>query len=318
MSSLFKPLVVALHWVLVEFHHLGLSWGLSIIALTIIVRLILVPLTFKQFRSAAAMQAIQPKLKELQKKHKGDKQKLQQETMRLYQEHKVNPFASCLPMLLQLPVFISLYYAIGGRAHYLDPVTTLALKNASFLWLPHLGKPDPYYILLVIYIVSQLVSTELMLTPQTDSQQKWIMRGMPLMFAFILIRFPSGLFVYWVTTNLWTIGQQLIIRRRMPAITAAVAAAPAEGGKPKKRSRFMDAILVAQEQRDAQAAGRTPGKPGVKKPAATKRPGGAVRSKSSGTRTRPGVPPGKKSGRPGGKPGSGGSGAGRPGGGDNG
>ncbi len=129
----FKQLIELLNWVLVHLEHflasLGLgpnwTWGLAIIGLTIIVRLILFPLTWKQFSSAQAMQAVQPKLKELQKKYKGDRAKLQAETMKLYQEHRVNPFASCLPIILQLPVFISLYYAIKGTP-YLDPANTKA------------------------------------------------------------------------------------------------------------------------------------------------------------------------------------------------
>ena len=157
-----SQLVLLMHWILVTINHflssLGLgpnwTWGLAIIGLTIIVRLILFPLTWKQFASAQAMQAIQPKIKELQKKYKSDRGKLQQETMKLYQEHRVNPFASCLPLVLQLPVFISLYAAIKGlgplSAHIYTPSVD-ALNHASFLWIPHLGNPDPYYILLILY-----------------------------------------------------------------------------------------------------------------------------------------------------------------------
>jgi YidC/Oxa1 family membrane protein insertase len=247
----FKQLIELLHWILVSINDvlasLGLgpnwTWGLAIIGLTIIVRLVLFPLTWKQFSSAQSMQAIQPKIKELQKKYKSDRGKLQQETMKLYQEHRVNPFASCLPILLQLPVFISLYYAIKGTP-YLDPATTKALSEASFLWIPHLGLPDPYYILLVLYVVSQLISTELMLTTQTDKSQKMIMRAMPIMFVFFLFRFPAGLFVYWVTTNIWTIGQQLLIRKVMKPKDLATMAA-----KPAKRSRFMEALNAAQGER---------------------------------------------------------------------
>ena len=245
-----KQLIELLHWILVSINDLlagwGLgpnwTWGLAIIGLTIIVRLVLFPLTWKQFSSAQRMQVVQPKLKELQKKYKGDRGKLQEETMKLYQEHRVNPFASCLPIVLQLPVFMALYYAIKGTP-YLDPATTKALSAASFLWIPHLGLPDPYYILLIVYVVSQLISTELMLTPQTDKQQKYIMRAMPIIFVFMLYRFPAGLFVYWVTTNLWTIGQQLIIRRVMKPVTDVGQL------KPAKRSRMMDAMTKAQEQR---------------------------------------------------------------------
>jgi YidC/Oxa1 family membrane protein insertase len=250
-----KQLVLLLHWILVTINDalasLGLSpswtWGLAIIGLTIIVRLVLFPLTWKQFSSAQSMQAIQPQIKELQKKYKSDRGKLQSETMKLYQEHRVNPFASCLPLLLQLPVFISLYAAIKGLGPLSAPqyqASVEALNQASFLWIPHLGFPDPYYILLVLYVVSQLISTELMLTTQTDKSQKMLMRAMPIMFVFFLFRFPAGLFVYWVTTNVWTIGQQLLIRKVMKPKDLATMAA-----KPAKRSRIMEALNAAQGER---------------------------------------------------------------------
>ena len=303
LSSTFHPVVEFLRWVLTALHNAGLPWGVAIIALTVIVRIILFPLTYKQFKSAQAMQALQPHLKELQRKHKGDKQKLQQETMRLYQENKVNPFASCLPMLLQLPVFICLYYAIKRSPQ---------LMHAGFLWMT-LGKPDPYYVLLIIYVVSQLVSTELMLSPQTDRQQKMLMRLMPLFFVFILRSFPSGLFIYWITTNIWTVGQQLIIRRTMPPPVVAPAAAggdepagrPAKGGKagkgakPKKQGRFMTALLAAQEQREQQVAAKrkVPGKPGAASGAKKTGGGGKPPKKRSGGGATGGRPAKKASGR---------------------
>ncbi|MCX6364417.1 MAG: membrane protein insertase YidC [Actinobacteria bacterium] len=250
-----KQLVLLLHWILVTINgaleSIGLSsnwsWGLAIIGLTIIVRLVLFPLTWKQFSSAQSMQVIQPQLKELQKKYKGDRGKLQQETMKLYQEHRVNPFASCLPLLLQLPVFISLYAAIKGLGPLSAPqyqASVEALNQASFLWIPHLGLPDTYYILLVLYVVSQLISTELMLSTQSDKSQKMIMRAMPIMFVFFLFRFPAGLFVYWVTTNIWTIGQQLLIRKVMKPKNLETMTA-----KPVKRNRLMEALTAAQGDR---------------------------------------------------------------------
>lgn len=264
MTTILKPLVQLLHWILMWIHDglasVGLgeqwTWGLAIIGLTVIVRTLMFPLTWKQYRSTRAMQALQPLIKDLQRKYKDDRQKLQQETMKLYSEHKVNPFASCLPLLIQMPVFFALYYAIRG-AGYLPEAETKALSDAAFLWIPHLGAPDPYYILLIIYVATQMISTELTLTPQTETSQKWLMRGMPIFFVFLLFKFPSGLFVYWVTTNLWTIGQQLIIRRAMPIvpIEATAGAGGGKGGKsgkaaapPKKRSRFMEAMMAAQEQ----------------------------------------------------------------------
>jgi YidC/Oxa1 family membrane protein insertase len=304
MFHVFEPVVQFLRWVLTELHSVGLPWAVAIITLTVIVRIILFPLTYKQFKSAQAMQALQPHLKELQRKHKGDKQRLQQETMRLYQENKVNPFASCLPMLLQLPVFICLYYAIK-HSHQ--------LMHAGFLWMT-LGKPDPYYVLLIIYVVSQLVSTELMLSPQTDRQQKMLMRLMPLFFVFILRRFPSGLFIYWITTNIWTVGQQLIIRRSMPPVVVSPASAggdepagrPAKrgttsrGGKPKKQGRFMSALMAAQDQREQQLASRSKatGKPGAKPGAASAGKPGAKKVGGAGKATNKPSRGGASGGRP--------------------
>lgn len=177
MQSILGPLVNALTWVLNWLHSAGLTWGLSIIGLTIIVRLILFPLTWKQYKSAQEMQAIQPQIKALQKKYKNDRGKLQEETMKLYQEHHVNPFASCLPLVLQLPIFISLYYAIRGEQD---------LADATFLGIP-LGAPS--VILLIVYVLTQIVSTELMLVTQSDKTQKMIMRAMPLIFVFVLRSF---------------------------------------------------------------------------------------------------------------------------------
>lgn len=315
MSSILKPLVELLHWVLMWIHDalssMGLSedwtWGLAIIGITIIVRLLMFPLTWKQYKSSRAMQALAPQIKELQKKHRGDRQLLQQETMRLYSENKVNPFSSCLPLIIQMPVFFALYYAIRG-ADYLPKAETDALYNAAFLWLPKLGEPDSYYILLIVYVATQLISTELMLTPQTEGSQKWLMRGMPLIFVVVLLNFPSGLFVYWVTTNLWTIGQQLIIRKRMPIVTLEAAAAGGGGqdgkggGKAaaqpaKKRGRFMEAIMAAQEQQAAQrktaqgAAKAEGGKQGGAKGTGARKAatqGGKQGAKKGGKRPPPG------------------------------
>jgi YidC/Oxa1 family membrane protein insertase len=227
--------------------------------------------------------------------------------MKLYSEHRVNPFASCLPLILQLPVFISLYAAIKGVGPLSAPIyqpSVQALSHASFLWIPHLGNPDPYFILLILYVVTQMISTELMVATQSDSTQKWIMRAMPIMFVLFLFRFPAGLFVYWVTTNVWTIGQQLVIRRTMPKPEELAAKAQA---KPKKRSRFMEAMMASQgeamkqrEQKMAQkgsgggaskqgsvAAGKKPA-PGGKKPP----PGKAKRKQVQGG--KPGQPAGAK------------------------
>jgi YidC/Oxa1 family membrane protein insertase len=299
----FKQLILLLHWILVTIEEflagLGLgpewTWGLAIIGLTIIVRLILFPLTWKQYSSAQAMQAMQPHIKELQRKHKDDRAKIQSETMRLYQEHRVNPFASCLPLLLQLPVFLALYATIQGFGPLDAPqyqASVDALYQASFLWIPTLGLPDPLYILLVLYVVTQLISTELMLVTQTDKTQKMLMRSMPIIFVFFLFNFPAGLFVYWVTTNLWTIGQQLLIRKVMKPFAPGTEGA--SDAKPAKRSRIVDALVSAQKPSEGPgpngAATKTP--PGGRKPAASgqkqvrsgQKPGAGSATKPGGTK----------------------------------
>jgi YidC/Oxa1 family membrane protein insertase len=228
------------------------------------------------------MQVVQPKIKELQKKYKNDRAKLQQETMKLYQEHHVNPFASCLPLLLQLPVFISLYYAIRG---------TEEINTASFLWIDSLGAPNTF--LLVLYVITQLISTELTLTTMSDPRQKWMMRAMPFIFVIVLLNFPAGLFLYWITTNLWTIGQQLIIRQLAPVTVKS-------GGKSPKRSRFMESMMAAQQERtrqrdevletksgDKALSGKaTAGKPGGK--GAAGKPGGKGAPPKGGQPTKGG------------------------------
>jgi YidC/Oxa1 family membrane protein insertase len=297
-----SQLILLLHWVLVTlsdfFAPLGYrwQWGLAIIGLTIIVRLILFPLTWKQYKSAQQMQVIQPEIKELQKKYKNDRAKLQEETMKLYSEHRVNPFASCLPLLLQLPVFIALYAAIKGVGPLDAPqykVSVEALSNAPFLWLPHLGLPDPYYILLILYVATQMISTELMVATQSDQTQKWIMRAMPIMFVLFLFRFPSGLFVYWVTTNIWTIGQQLIIRRTMPK--PEELAAQAKARPPKKRSRFMEALVASQQEAAKQREQRLAEKGG--QGGQGKAGGGSGKRPQQGAKKA--APPGKGKRKPG-------------------
>ena len=314
----FSQLILLLHWILVTlsdfFKPLGYAWqwGLAIIGLTIIVRLILFPLTWKQYKSAQQMQMIQPQIKELQKKYKSDRGKLQEETMKLYSEHRVNPFASCLPLLLQLPVFISLYAAIKGLGPLSAPAyqaSVQALNQAPFLWIPHLGNPDPYYILLILYVVTQMISTELMVATQSDNTQKWIMRAMPIMFVLFLFRFPAGLFVYWVTTNVWTIGQQLVIRRTMPKPEELAAKAKSQ---PKKRSRFMEAMMASQgeamKQREEKMAKKGDGTSTAKQgsvAAGAKKPASGAKKPPPGKAVKRKQVTGGKPGQPGAKPKSG-------------
>jgi len=181
------------------------NYGIVIILLTIIVRLILTPLTITQTRSMARMQKIQPQLKELQKKYKDDKQKLQQETMAFYKENNVNPLAGCLPLILQMPVFFALFRTLREPT---EKVTSV-VGSLKFLWM-ELDKPDPYYILVILMVVTMFISTKL---STTDPKQSKIMYILPVVFGFISFRFEAGILVYWVTTNIWSIGQQWIVNK---------------------------------------------------------------------------------------------------------
>ena len=199
---------------------MGLPWAWAIIVLTLMVRIVIVPLTVKQIRSMQHLQAHAPELKALQQKYKGDKQRMNEEVMKFYRENKINPAASCLPILIQIPVFISLYYVLRDFEKEVFP----QYPGSDLGWLgivPNITTniTDHWsgWLLLVIYIVSQVSSTFFMSTTM-DPRQRWIFMALPLVFVFFIINanFPVGLLLYWVTTNLWTVGQGLVTRRLMP------------------------------------------------------------------------------------------------------
>ncbi|HVA30450.1 MAG TPA: YidC/Oxa1 family membrane protein insertase [Gaiellaceae bacterium] len=199
----------------------GLPWAWSIVALTVIVRMLLVPLTVKQIHSMQSLQRHAPQMKEIQKKYKQDKQKQNEELMKFYRENQINPAASCLPMLVQLPVFIGLYYSLKNFAK--EPAA-LHPGNLSFLhFIPSIADHTTShwggFVLLVIYVGSQMAST-LFMAATVDKLQRTLFMVMPLVFVFVIARFPAGLVLYWVTTNLWTVGQGLITRRLVPKTPA--------------------------------------------------------------------------------------------------
>jgi len=197
---------------------IGLPWAWAVVALTIMVRMLLVPLTVRQIHSMQALQKHAPQMKEIQKKYKGDRQKMNEEMMRFYKENHINPAASCLPLLAQLPVFFSLYLVLRefakhppqGDLSWLYIVPNMADK-ASAHWSG--------YLLLAIYAVSQIASTYFMSTTM-EKTQRYLMMALPLFFITFLLNFPVGLVIYWVTTNLWTVGQGLVTRRLVPKTPA--------------------------------------------------------------------------------------------------
>jgi YidC/Oxa1 family membrane protein insertase len=200
------------------FHSIGFTWGWAIVMLTLVVRLILLPLFVKQYKSARRMQEVAPQMKELQRKYKGNKQKLQEEMMKFYKENDVNPFGSCLPLLLQAPVFIALYYTLQSQDFtdgsdlsfmYVIPDVSKLLTQIGWAVIP----------LVAVYAISQLISTELSATATMSKNQRWLMRLLPIGIVFFIFQFPvpAGLVIYWATTNLWTAGQQLVLKRRIEA-----------------------------------------------------------------------------------------------------
>jgi YidC/Oxa1 family membrane protein insertase len=205
----------------------GLPWAWSVVTLTVLVRILLVPLMIKQIHSMQTLQKHAPEMKAIQQKYKNDKQKQQEELMKFYRENKVNPAASCLPIVLQMPVFFALYFVLrhfskhppSGSLSWLGFVPDIS-KAATSHWSG--------YILLVIYVASQMASTYYMGTTM-DKAQRTILLVMPIAFVFFIAHFPVGLVLYWMTTNLWVVGQGLITRRLIPK-----TAAPAF---PKRTSR---------------------------------------------------------------------------------
>jgi YidC/Oxa1 family membrane protein insertase len=216
-----SQLEAVMRHVLNFFHtNFGLPWAWAIVATTVLVRMILVPLTVKQIHSMQNLQKFAPQMKEIQKKYKQDKQKQNEELMKFYRENNINPAASCLPMLFQLPVFISLYYTLK---HY-DFGHNSDLSWLHFIHDISAGTTSQWggYVLLLVYVLSQMASSYFMMTT-VDKTQRVIFMVMPVFFVFIIAHFPAGLVLYWVTTNLWTVGQGLVTRRlvaRTPPPTA--------------------------------------------------------------------------------------------------
>jgi YidC/Oxa1 family membrane protein insertase len=258
-ANIFQPLIDVFEAVLKFFHNnVGISWGFSIVLLTIVVRAAMIPLTLKQIKSMVRLQALSPQMKEVQAKYKEDKQRQQQEIMKLYKEQGVNPFGSCLPLVAQLPVFVSLYYMLrqslrldicpgvqkAFQAHFAAVHNVSAAEasshtvvcgghGASFLFIHDLtdkATGATLIALLILYVGTQLASTIMMSGSQTDPNMRRVMMFMPLVFVLVVIRFPAGVLVYWITTNTWTIGQQYVVKRRMGPLQAATAGAAASTG----------------------------------------------------------------------------------------
>ena len=216
LSPIERLLTAVLEW----FHStLGLPWAWAIIALTVAVRIILVPLTVKQIRSMQHLQQHAPELKAIQQRYKNNKQKQQEEVMKFYRENKINPAASCLPILVQIPIFFALYFVLRDfetEVFPQYPASELGWLNIVPSITENITSHWSGWLLVAIYVVSQLASIISM--PMTDPRQRWIFLALPFVFIIFIVNttFPVGLLLYWVTTNLWTVGQGLVTRRMFP------------------------------------------------------------------------------------------------------
>jgi YidC/Oxa1 family membrane protein insertase len=239
-ADILQPLENAAEAILVFLHdNVGFGWGMAIVGMTVIVRLAIVPLTIKQIRSMNALRELQPQVKQIQEKYKEDRQRMNQEMMKFYKENKVNPLSSCLPLLLQIPVFIALFRLLRSDA-FAARVAADPPKGWLFINdLTEKATGGDLVILMVLYVGSQIAAS-LVMSVTADKTQQRIMLLLPLAFAAIIPNFPTGLIVYWITTNFWTFGQQVAVRKLAPPPQLAekgaeISGAPAQAAvNPKK------------------------------------------------------------------------------------
>ncbi|MEV7782570.1 membrane protein insertase YidC [Kitasatospora sp. NPDC088351] len=245
--SFLNPLYTAVSWIIVQFHSLyshifdpdgGWAWGLAIASMVVVIRICLIPLFVKQIKATRAMQAIQPKMKAIQERYKNDKQRQSEEMMKLYKEAGTNPFSSCLPIIVQAPFFTALYGVLAkvaksepigvidgtlltsaGKAHIFG-----APLSATFVSSPETSVKIVVAVMIILMSLSQFITQRQLMTKNMDltvktpfmQQQKMLMYVFPIMFAVMGINFPVGVLVYWLTTNVWSMGQQLVVIRNNP------------------------------------------------------------------------------------------------------
>jgi YidC/Oxa1 family membrane protein insertase len=302
----------------------GVSWGWSIVLLTVVIRALLLPLAFRQFHSMQKLQRVGPELKAIQAKYKDDKQRQQQEVMKFYRENEINPFASCLPLVAQIPVFIGLFYTLRTKlrqdicpnlqrtfehnyatAHHVSEKVAAGQTTAcgsghgaNFLFIHDITTTATgvtLVALIVLYVGTQLASSLMMSTPTMDPTQRRIMLLMPLFFVIFIIRFPAGLIVYWITTNAWTMLQQYVIRRRIGPVTPATT-----GASDATSGGAADGKAAPRPAANGAGAGGLGGLlRGRTRPAAEKEPTGVGAGNKARREAPPPPPPRKKKKRSG-------------------
>jgi len=202
----FRILSQPLFWALDKIHIVINHWGWSIVILTLLIKLVFYKLTEAQFRSMGKMRKLQPRIQQLKERYGDDRQKFGQAMMDIYKKEKVNPLGGCLPILVQIPIFISLYWVL---------LESVELRQTAFLWVPDLSRPDPYFILPVLNGVFMIITQRLMPAAGMDPMQRKIMQGLPVVFAFLFALFPAGLVLYWATNAGVSLAQQWYILRRL-------------------------------------------------------------------------------------------------------
>jgi YidC/Oxa1 family membrane protein insertase len=202
-----------------------------------VIRMLILPLTFKQVRSMQALQRLQPEMKKIQARYKDDKQKQQQAMMEFYREHQVNPLGSCLPLILQFPFFIGLFQTLRSTAFAAE-----VGHSGQFFFIPNITEPlhgAALVVMIVLYVGTQLASSYVSSFNVQDKNQKRLLFIFPFIFVPVVINFDAGLLIYWITTNCWTIGQQLFVRKFLPPPEPHVVKAGAASGElPPPRGLF--------------------------------------------------------------------------------
>ncbi len=256
VGGILTPIEDVLTSVLEWFHaSVGLTWAWSIVALVVCVRMLLVPVTVRQIHSMQNLQAHMPEMKEIQQRWKHDRQRQNEELMKFYKENKINPASSCLPIVLQIPIFISLFYVLKDFEK--EVFVKYPESALDFLGLVDITEPtkDGWGpLLLVIYVASQLSSSYFM-SGTMQKAQRILLMVLPIVFIPFIIQFPTGLMIYWLTTNLWTTGQGLVTRRMMPKPDVAAAGKAKSTGAPAAKD---DAKKAATKS--SGPATRTPAK----------------------------------------------------------
>jgi YidC/Oxa1 family membrane protein insertase len=249
-QNIFGPIVGVMGTVLLYFHQtLGLPWWFSIVLLTVIVRSLLFPLTVKQVKSMRAMQDLKPHMDRVRAQFKDNPQRQREEMAKLYQDQGVNPLGGCLPILVQMPIFIGIFYVIrkfGGTPGRTPPEYE-SFTHGGILWFQDLAHADPYYILPIISAVTMLAATEIT-AKNVDPQQRWLMRLLPVGFTIFLLNFPAGLFMYWITSNVVTLVQNYVIYNHGPGKKSPDGSKATDSRKTKGTAGDRQAQNSNQEQ----------------------------------------------------------------------